>query len=274
MNTRNLFFSGLLCVFAVVPPVDAKAPRVSHKNVAIQQGPKIKVLLAKDAPSAMVEAKGNFCVVRKDTGAVLSHGSTGKRFVMHALQDGLRWGEEYPDVYQILVIPQSSDTVIYVNGIQYKGAVAVYHVRDNRVTIVNEVAIEDYIKSILALQFEAPFSKEAMAALAISARTEAYARMMSAKGSLRPWDVTAEDAGYYGFGVTLQPNGVDEAVDLTKFMVMESTTQEGLLQNTKLIPAKAEELAKHGFDAQKILKLTFSHIKIGVTVRPDELVLR
>jgi hypothetical protein len=275
MNIKTLFFIGLLSVLAVAPSAaDAKAPQAARKNAEVPQGPKIKVVVAKDVPSALVEAKGNFCVIRKDTGSVLSRGSGGKRFVMHALQDGLRWGEEYPDVYQVLVVPQSADTLLYVNGIQYKGAIAAYHVRDNRVTIVNEVALEDYVKSVLAFQVEAAYSKEAMAALAISARTEAYARVLGSKGSLKPWDVSADEAGYQGFGITLQPNGADEAVDLTRFMVMESTKQEGPLQNAKLAPEKAEALAKHGFDAQKILKSTFSHIKIGVTVHPDELAQR
>lgn len=272
MNIRTFLISGLLCMSSTASLTAGKVHN-PNRQASLPEGPKIKVMLAKDVASLLVEAKGSYCVVRKDTGSILSHGSTGKRFVMHALQDGLRWGEEYPDVYQVLLRPQSPETVFYVNGIQYKGSLAVYHVRDNRITLVNEVAIEDYIKSILAVRLENNMSKEAMEALAIAARTEAYARVVGGKGSLRPWDVIAEDVGYYGFGVTCQRNGTDEAVELTRYMVMESTKQEGPYQNPQLIPTKADELAKLGYDAQKILKTSFPHSKIGVTVNPDELAL-
>lgn len=273
MNIRSFLINGLLlCVFSSAPLLAAKM-HTSNKTASFPEGPRIKVLLTKDTNSVLVEAKGKYCVVRKDTGDILSQGSVGKRFVMHALQDGLRWGEEYPDVYQILLLPQSPETVFYVNGIQYKGSLAAYHVRDNRISIVNEVAIEEYIKSILAIRLEEDVSQEAMAAMAIAARTEAYARVVGGKGSLRPWDVIAEDVSYYGFGITCQQNKTDEAVDLTRFMVMESTKQPGPLQNPNLDPTKADELANAGYDAQKILKTSFPHIKMGVTVNPDELAL-
>lgn len=273
MGIRTFLISGmLLCVSSSAPVVAAKM-HAPGKAASHPEGPRIKIMLAKDTTSVLVEAKGKYCVVRKDTGDILSHGAAGKRFVMHALQDGLRWGEEYPDVYQILLLPQSPETVFYVNGIQYKGSLAAYHVRDNRVTVVNEVAIEDYVKSILAIRLEEDMPKEAMAAMAIAARTEAYGRMLGGKGSLRPWDVMADEVGYYGFGVTCQQNGTDEAVDLTRFMVMESTKQPGLIPNPTLSAAKADELAKAGYDAQKILKSSFPHIKMGVTVDPDELAL-
>ena len=63
-------------------------------------------------------------------------------------------------------------------------------------------------------------------------------------------------------------------VDWTRFMVMESTKHEGPVQNAQLIPSKAEELAQHGCDANKILKVSFPHMKMGVTIDPDEVALR
>jgi hypothetical protein len=237
-------------------------------------GPKIKVLLEKDVASAYLEAKGSYRVIRKDSGTVLSTGSVGKRFVAHALQDGLRWGEEYPDVYQICVIPTSSESLLYVNGIQYKGAISIYHVKENRITIVNEVSIESYLKSTLALQYEDVLLKEAMAALVIAARTEAYSRVLNAQSNTRPWDITASEANYYGCGVTQRENGVEEAVDWSRYMVLESLKHGGPLQNVRLDPEKADELAQKGLDAQKILKTAFPHTKIGATIEADEVAIR
>jgi|ERR1700722_8582328 len=274
MKVRTFFVCGWMLAMVGAQLSAAQVYGPSQHTVAYPSGPKIKVLLEKDVSSAFLEARGAFRVIRKDGGAILSSGKLGKRFVVHALQDGLRWGEEYPDVYQITVIPLASNSCLYVNGIQYKGAISIYHVRDNHVTIVNEVSIEDYVKATLSIQYEEIFPKEAMAALAIAARTEAYNRALQGQSITRPWDVTAQDANYYGFGVTQRKNGVEEAVDWTRYMVIESIKQNGSAQNVHLSSAKADELAKKGFDAQKILKATFPHTKIGATIDADEVTIR
>lgn len=265
----------LIAALATAAPLSA-APfqRPGTKAQAVPQGPYISVLLENDVPSALVEAKGNFRVVRKEDGYILSRGYEGKRFVMHALPQGLRWGEEYPDIYQVSIIPMDNKTTISVNGIQYKGNLTVYHVGDDNITLVNEVAIEDYVKSTLAIQYEdASLSEEALAALAIIARTEAYNQVLSHQGSSRPWDVAAREAGYFGCGVG-QPVRINPSVDLTRFMVLESTKDNGPLQAPHLSATKANELAQKGLDAQKILKSTFPSAKIGATVQVEEPIIR
>lgn len=274
MKLRTLLICAWMLCLAGAQVSAASGHGPSKRGVPAPIGPKIKVLLEKDVSSALLEARGSYKVIRKDSGSVLSSGSMGKRFVIHALQDGLRWGEEYPDVYQITLVPTTRASSIYVNGIQYKGIVSVFHVRNNHITIVNEVPIEEFLKSTLAVQFEESLPKEAMAALAIAARTEAYSRVLQGQSITRPWDISAQEAGYFGFGVTQRKNGVDEAVEWTRFMVLESTKQEGPAQNVRLAATQADDLAKKGFDAQKILTSTFPQTKIGATIKADEVAIR
>ena len=263
-------------VLAIFPTsVSAAAMhRPAHHVASAPTGPKIKVLLEKDVSSAFLEAKGSYRVIRKDNGTSLSSGKVGKRFVVHALQDGLRWGEEYPDVFQIALVPLSPETCFLVNGIQYRGTLSIYHIRDNHIAIINEISIEEFVKSTLAIKYEEVLSREAMAALTIAARTEAYHKVLQGQNSPRPWDISAVEAGYYGIGVAQQKNGVDQAVDWTRYMVLESVKKEGPLERVHLMPEKAEELAVKGFNAQKILKATFPQAKIGATIDPDELAIR
>lgn len=266
----------LLVVLATAVPLSAAAmhrPGSRHTQKA-PMGPKIHVLLEKDAHSAIVEAKGSYRVIRKDTGKSLSFGTTGKRFVMQALQHGLRWGEEYPDVYQIAVIPTSHETTISVNGIQYKGAISVYHVKNNQIAIINEVPIEDYLKSTLAVKYEeSSLSEEAIAALAIIERTEAYNKALAHIHTSRPWDVVAREVGYFGAGVA-QPKNIDTSVDSTRYMVLESLKENAPLQNPHLASSKADELAQKGMNAQKILKSVFPAARIGATISSDALSIR
>lgn len=268
MNIQKIVVCGWLLCSAPIFALPMQGPTRYQREMTMP-GPRIRVLLEQDVNSAFLEAKGAFRVLRRDSGSALSSGSMGKRFVVHALQDGLRWGEEYPDVYQICLVPMTKESSFLVNGIQYKGAISIYHVQDNRITIVNEVSIEDYVKSALTVCYEEPLSKEAMAALAIATRTEAYSKVVQNARSARPWDIAAHETCYYGFGVTQRKNGVEEAVDWTRYMVLESVKQKGPAQNLRLSPDRVEELAKQGFDARKILTTLFPQTKIGATIDAD-----
>jgi hypothetical protein len=278
MKKRNIYMiASAILTAGLAIPLSLSAATM-HKPAraagAIPTGPKIRVLLERDAKSAFLEAKGSYRVIRRDDGSSLSSGKLGKRFVVHAIQDGLRWGEEYPDIYQIEIVPLNKDTTFLVNGIQYTGSISIYHVRGDQIAIVNELPIEDFIKSTLTIKFEESLSTEAMAAIAIAARTEAYQKMLQGRKALRPWDITASEMGYYGTGMLHQKNGVEPAVDWTRFMVLESLKQEGPISNSFLIPDRAEELAKKGLDAQKILKSAFPQAKIAATIDPDEVSVR
>lgn len=263
----------LICGLILSAPLGAlpmQGPR--ENNHPLPEGPKIKVLLESELKSALLEVRGGYRVLRRDTGTILSSGTVGKRFVVHALQDGLRWGEEYPDVYQISILPTHPDTVMLVDGIQYKGAISVYHVQNNQITVVNEVPIEDYLKATLALRFNAPLHKEAMSALVIAARTEAYARSLQGRPNSRPWQITADEANYFGCGVTHQRNKVDEAVDRTRYMILDSYNQG--IQKINLDSSKVEELANLGLNAKKILQSTFPNHSLGLTINSDEIALK
>lgn len=268
---RALFMSGLLMTLPL-GAASMQGPKEQMK--VLPTGPKIRVLLEKDIPSSFLEVRGPYRVIRKDGGSLLSSGNSGKRFVVHAIQDGLRWGEEYLDVYQITVVPTDPKTVMYLDGIQYKGAISVYHVRDNKITVVNEVPIEDYLKSTLAIQYVEPLHREALCALAITARTLAYACALHGKSSSRPWEIVAKEVNYFGHGVTEQRKGIEEAVEWTRYMVMESPQTGGPLQNIHLAPTKAQELARSGYDAKKILQSSFPHQKLGITISADEVAIK
>src|SRR5690242_1738105 len=121
-------FAGQIC-FAAIPkkntqPVVVKTPE-----------PSIRVLIAKDVHAALLEAKGPYEVLREGTKDVLSSGTLGKRFVVQPIDNGLRWGEEYPDDYQITIMPKKPQTEIFVNGMQYTGSVSVYYSKADGISI-------------------------------------------------------------------------------------------------------------------------------------------
>lgn len=236
---KSLFLFVLLaCVSLVGGQLDAKTQA------------KIRVLLAKEARGVLLESRGGYKVLHKED--ILSKGSVGKRYVVHALADGLRWGEEFPDVYAISIQPEDEGTSFYVDGIQYKGSIDVVCTKKGCVNVINEVAVEDFVKSTLALKINSPLSHEAACAMAIAERTNAFATVYY-KDAKALWDVCAEDVDYYGFGVTFAKNGVDKAVAFTDRIVLEDK-QGKPMKNIEISLNQAEELASRGLDAKKILR--------------------
>ena len=248
--------------------VEATKVQRPLEEVAQPEGPKIRVLLAKSAPSILLESKGAYRVVRQDTGLQISSGLVGKRYIVHGIASGLRWGEEFPGVTQFTLYPASAQTVVYVNGFQYKGAVNVYLDKNRQITVVNEVAIEDYIRSTLAVASDYNLSKEALAAICIGARTEAYTQSLEGGANKTYWDVKASDVGYFGCGVVMQKNQLDTSIDHTRFMVLEGENGEPL-KNVKLSASKLEELAQAGHDAKRILHSSYpsSHLNLTTQLR-------
>lgn len=226
------------------------------KQQAMDRGAMIRVQLKEDVSSALLEAKGPYRVVKR-SGHMLSRGSIGKRFVIHPIADGLRWGEEYPDDSFVTIEPQSEKTLLFVDGIQYQGCICICLTSKHKICVVNEVSLENYLHSVLAQRFEKPLSDEVMAAYVIAARTEALLLSENSPHSL--WDVKAQDVSYFGYGVTCRDNGVESAIARTQFMVLEPANQP----LSAFCFSKVEELAENGADAKQILLSLFPKAKIG-----------
>ena len=253
----------------------AASPKVHgpdfHNKMAHVEGPKVRVLLASGVNSALLEVKGPYRVERTQSGTFLSSGSVGKRYVIHGIENGMRWGEEFPKTTALTVIPTSHDTQFFVNGFQYRGAVTVGMDKKGQLVIINEAPIEDFVKSVLAVKYQRPLSKEAGAALAIVERTRIFSKVLENQEKNVLWDVTAKESGYCGYGVTHNHFGIDEAVDWTPFMVVQSRNANQSLVDVRLSLPKAVELADMGFDAKRILSECFPQMMLGLTADPARL---
>ena len=180
----------------------------------------IKVLVEKELPGVTIDVKGTYNVYDPYNGRRLATRFAGKANYMEPLPSGLRWGEMFPSIYQVVIVPDNETVTTIVNGTQYRGMVYVYQV-NGKVSVINEVSIEDYIVSILSSQIPADLSMEALSAITIAARTDALYQVKKTKGKF--WDIKAEDVNYEGYAVTQQKNGVEEMVAQTRNLVLHSS---------------------------------------------------
>lgn len=177
----------------------------------------IQILLEKDASEVLLEVKGPYTLFNPHDGSQIGSGLLGKRFLIHELETGLKWGEEFAGIHQIYIQPRSPSTSIFINGIQYDGSVAVYGV-SGTVNVVNDIDIESYVKSILTTQFISPLEPEVMSSLAILARTNAYYHATKNPDSF--WHVSASETSYTGNGLVVQNSLVAQAVEKTRHLIL------------------------------------------------------
>jgi len=147
----------------------------------------------------------------------LSTGYRGKRFYCSSHKEGIKWGENFLGIFQLYIAPTSPSTTFLINGVQYRGAIEIYHV-DDKLQIINEVDVETFIKSTLAEKIRTPFSRNVLDAIAIIARTKAYYVALMNNNAF--WHTTAQEEGYHGMGLTLQNFAIESAVDDTRHFVM------------------------------------------------------
>jgi stage II sporulation protein D len=245
------------------------------KQSSVATPPMIKVLIVHDQPGVILEVKGKYKIFDPYAKEHIGTRFVGKRKFIQALQDGLKWGEEFPGVHQIMIVPDNQSVTTLVDGIEYRGVIAVYDVGGS-ISVVNETYIEDYLSSVLSLQFRDPLPDELLAAIAITARTNAYYQTENPKSKF--WDVDARQVGYHGYAMTHRANAMEQAILATRFMVMSQSpsnskqvvafpvqwgaltvgnNDQGAMVSSRLSFSEAEEMAKKGDHAAQILTKAF-----------------
>ena len=219
----------------------------------------IQILLEKEVSEALLEVKGSYNIFDPKDGTKIGSGLLGKRFLVHPTHHGLRWGETFLGIHQIYVSPRSENTSILLNGIEYKGSIGIYKV-GNKLYIINDVMIEDYIKSVLTSQFPYPLDSEVMASVAILARTDAYYLLTKYQDAM--WQVDSEEVDYQGQALIITNSTVDRSVDLTKHLVLSySKNGQNLPFPAKWTEHSAGKTASYNMIFRKKDGLSFDGVK-------------
>lgn len=178
----------------------------------------IKALVAENIDGALIDVRGGYKVYNPENGKHLSSGYKGKKYYLQTNPAGLKWGEGYPGIHQIRIVPSSADTSILVDGIQYKGFIEAYDI-NSKIQLVNEVDAEDYLRAVLSREFaQIKISPVVCDAVAIAMRTHIY--NVIAKGFNPFWDVHAKDVNYYGEGQTKINPDIERAIRATRGLIM------------------------------------------------------
>jgi Stage II sporulation protein. len=241
--------------------------------------PKIRVLIVHDKQGVVLEVKGKYKMHDPHNGDHLTTRFVGKRKFIQAVRDGLKWGEEFPGVHQLMIVPDEKSTTTIVDGIEYKGPIYVYDI-GGTISIINEVGIEDYLSSTLAQKYAQDTSPELLNAIAITARTAAYYAVENPKNQY--WSVDSQQIGYQGAAVIVSNSEMEKAINETRYMIMSNAAPGEVQINpfpaewnkggvnfgvgqqvvSRITLADAAALAQKGDHAAQILSKAFPGVKI------------
>jgi stage II sporulation protein D len=208
--------------------------------------PTIRLLVVHDVESVNLEVRGKYSLFDPYTNSYISSRFIGKNRTVQALSDGLKWGEAFPGLYQIRIRPDEASASTVINGREYEGDIYIYDI-GGTISIVNQIPIESYVASTLVAYQERPIEQETLAALAITARTNAYFQAVNPKNTY--WAIDAQKVNFRGRA--LFTSMVEEAVRLTRYMIMSHTgVYEGMATpfaaqfESQPTPSKETALAK------------------------------
>lgn len=280
----------LFAIIQVVSPLQAGVwdnLKTTLVKQPVTPPPSLELLIAHDSPGVVLEVKGKFKIYDPNTKEHVDTRFTGKRKYIQALENGIKWGDEFPGVHQLLIVPDEGVTTL-VDGTEYRGSIYVYDI-GRTISIVNKVDIEDYLRSTLAEYASKPLHLETYSAIAIAARTNAYFQMDNPRNPY--WAIDGSVGNYKGETATKPNTKIEQAINATKYMVMsqdkgvnETETfanawlPEGdaktLIQPgttvSKITVAQADELAAKDAHAAQILAKAFPKTTIVLTYSANQ----
>lgn len=268
---RKLLFSVFLgCQAFAFANTTAEGQKVLDEIRERYHSPTIRVQLMADADGSQVEVKGAYNVFDPHTGQKLDSAYMSSSYYMYPTIDGIKWGQEFPGIYQILLVPDKTDTTLLVNGTEYRGMAYLYQIK-GLLGGVNEVSLEEFVASILSTHVPSDITEqEALAALAIALRTEALYWLAIANNQY--WDVKAGTVGYRGAAFERHDRAFEEALKSTKDLVMKKMGQDDLVSvrwfsagETMAPVHEMQKLAREGKDARAILEKLYGEMQIVKT---------
>lgn len=251
-------------------------------SMVLKQSPQtktVKILLAHGEKGAVIGVEGKYKIYDPNTRTIISTRTVGKTKFMQATPDGLKWAEEFPGIYQIQIIPVKSSGVLTINGVHYKGTVYVYNIAE-KISIVNETTVEDYVASLLTSHVTQPIEEETLNALAIVARTHALYQAEHPRNQY--WSIDANQVGFKGHAAVETTSPIVKAVaethnlsltlgqgDTTHFpaqwtMAGVSSKEREPAVFSRITLSEADTYARQGLSAPEILSKAFPGAQLQI----------
>lgn len=185
----------------------------------------VRVAIIRDSRELDLAIHGNYRIRDLTSGKVIGHGVYLPESKVRLIDRGILIRlTVYPS--KRLIIEPDRDASILIDQRPFRGQVTFIRTADNRITVVNDINVEDYIKGVLYHEVSHYWPMEALKTQAVATRTYA---LYSINPAGKPYDMTNDIYSQVYGGRSSERYRTDIAVDATRGQV--------LTYNNKLIAA-------------------------------------
>ena len=174
----------------------------------------IRVGLVINEQSANIKAQGKFEMIDTDNGDVIATGEDSLMQLMGS-NAGIFIGNKNTMKNNLRIV---SKNYIEVNGKRYRGKIFVKMNNNGKLTVIDELSMEEYLYGVVPLEISSRCSFEALRAQAIASRTYAYHQKLKNKDM--DYDLTSTIYSQVYGGVDKEKEVTNNAVDSTVGMVL------------------------------------------------------
>lgn len=179
--------------------------------------PTVRVALLQEAPSVRVTVLAPCRLTDPATGAVIEKDRILRWQEVKPGDSGLSIGALKTTSASVLVEPPEG-AVLRVNARPYRGSLLLVRTAGGRLTVINQLGLEEYLVSALASEANPDWPLEALKAHAVVSRTMAAHRIWIQKEG--PFDMTADTSTHLYHGVAVERDWVRKAVEQTRGQVL------------------------------------------------------
>ncbi|MFA5156921.1 MAG: SpoIID/LytB domain-containing protein [Candidatus Omnitrophota bacterium] len=176
----------------------------------------VRVAILQDAELIRVSVNGPYNIIDARDGKILSSGKFLSAAASGSKAGIIIDGDEYKTGR--ISVEASGQQPVVINGRNYRGNVRLIKKDNLRLTAVNDIGLEDYVKGILYNEVSHYWPEEALKAQAVVCRT--YAIYQSAQSSGRDYDVTNDIYSQVYGGKASERFRTNRAVDDTKGLTL------------------------------------------------------
>jgi stage II sporulation protein D len=217
------FFTTFFLIGVLLGTVVAVAEVAQKENLPHKL---IRVAIARDARELNLSIDGSYTFIDMDLKKVIGSGHRIIKARVRLLDKGLFMGVSVYPAKRLLIKPLD-DTSVTINNHNFRGDILLMRTPNNRITVINSIDLEDYIKGVLYHEVSHHWPMEALKAQAVATRTYALYKMQGSHHN--DYDVTND--------IYSQVYGGKDSERYRTGLAVDRTSGQVLSFDDKILPA-------------------------------------
>lgn len=177
----------------------------------------MRVAILQDAAKARITILAPCRLTELKSGRFLHEWNSLKWQVVQASNPGIKIGSVSVAADAVSLEP-TQEAAIRVNSMPYRGRLILYRTAEGKLTVVNRLALEEYLVGALASEVDPFWPMEALKAHAVVSRTMVAHRIWIRRS--QPFDVTADTGTHLYHGMAVERETTRQAVETTHGQVL------------------------------------------------------